>query len=456
MGIIYNFSRNALLKKIGLSPGKKPLVFFISAVLITLPLGYAYNSIALILFVLYSLLSAKKENTGFTTALLLPMLLFGLMVISFIWSIDSNSTLKAISKEASLLFIPLAFCFNRNFIRMGVSSILKNFSIGMCLFGLYYIGRAIVRYVQTADPDVFFYHELATPAVNAIYLSALFSVPLFYFLSVKRKTLWDYAALVYLMVFIFMLSSKTVIITDVLLVMAYFVFYSGLKAKTKLIAVLLFFSLAMVLGYYGKIKDRLVTEYAPNAGMQDTDPAAVNNVSVKDAWTRPDFTPNDYFNGTAFRVYQIRVFTEIIQEDFVFFTGYGLNASLKKVEEKGLEHHVYQGDGLNKGYQKQNFHNQYVEVFADLGVFGFGLLVILLLANLKNSLKTKDFIHIAFAILMIALLLTESFLWRQRGVVFFTMLYCLFNGLRPKGFEKEKYEKNSHNRGSGIFRVTSL
>jgi O-antigen ligase len=50
-----------------------------------------------------------------------------------------------------------------------------------------------------------------------------------------------------------------------------------------------------------------------------------------------------------------------------------------------------------------------------------------LIINIKNALKSKDFIHFAFSILMISLFLTESFLWRQRGVVFFTVMYCLFN-----------------------------
>lgn len=428
-----------MLKKIGLSLGKKPLVFFISAVLITLPLGYATNSVALILFVLYSILSAKKDNMSFNFALLLPLLLFGLMVLSLAWSIDSKSTLKALSKEAALLFIPLAFCFNKHFIKMGLNAILKNYSVGMCLFGFYYIGRAIMRYSETNNPDVFFYHELATPAVNAIYLSALFSVPLFYFLAVKRKTFWDFATIAYLLVFIFLLSSKTVIIIDVLLIVIYLLFYSGMPKKAKLTSGVVFIALIAVLGYFGKIKERLLVEYEPNVTTVIKDPNdGINNLSIKDAWTKPKFTENDYFNGTAFRVYQVRVFKEMLTEESMVFTGYGLNASLKKIQEKGVENGVYQGDGLNKGYDTQNFHNQYIETFADLGVFGFLLLIVLLLYNFKNAIKSKDFVHIAFAILMIALLLTESFLWRQRGIVFFTMFYCLFNTLVPKSSEREK------------------
>ena len=429
-----------MLKKIGLSLGKKPLVFFISAVLITLPLGYATNSVALILFVLYSILSAKKDNMSFNFALLLPLLLYGLMAISLVWSIDSKETLKALGKEAALLFIPLAFCFNKHFIKMGLNAILKNYSIGMCLFGFYYIGRAIMRYSETGNPDVFFYHELATPAVNAIYLSALFSIPLFYFLAVKRKTFWDFATIAYLLVFIFLLSSKTVIIIDVVLIAIYLLFYSPMPKKTKIASGAVLIALIAVLGYFGKIKERLLVEYEPNATtvIKEANDGSINNLSIKDAWNKPEFSKNDYFNGTAFRVYQVRIFKEMLTEDSMVLTGYGLNASLKKIQEKGIENGVYQGDGLNKGYNTQNFHNQYIETFADLGVFGFLLLIVLLLLNFKNAIKSKDFIHIAFAILMIALLLTESFLWRQRGIVFFTMFYCLFNALVPKISEKEK------------------
>jgi len=43
-----------------------------------------------------------------------------------------------------------------------------------------------------------------------------------------------------------------------------------------------------------------------------------------------------FFPGTAFRVYQARMFFELFQEESVFWKGYGLNASFKKLEEKQL------------------------------------------------------------------------------------------------------------------------
>ena len=150
-------------------------------------------------------------------------------------------------------------------------------------------------------------------------------------------------------------------------------------------------------------------------------------MSLKEAWSNESFTPNDYFPGTAFRVYQFRIFIELFKENEVFFTGFGLNASYPKIEEKAKQHNLYLGDDGQDGYQTKNFHNQYVQNFAELGIIGFLLLLAMLIINVNKAYKSKDFVHFAFSILMISLFLTESFLWRQRGVVFFTIMYCLFN-----------------------------
>ncbi|MXN92583.1 hypothetical protein GR160_15245 [Flavobacterium sp. Sd200] len=429
MANIYNFSSNVLLKRIGLSPGKKLLVFLISLVAITIPLSNIYNSISLIFFVLICVLSAKKQEISLRFPLLLPILLFGIMVLSLCWSLDSKISLKALGKEASLVFIPLAFILNRRLNRRAVDDILKNYSLAMCLFCLYCIIRATVRYSSSGNIDVFFYHELSGPDLNAIYCSALISLALFEFISRKNKTFWGYIATLFLLIMVFLLSSKNIIIIDVALIIVYYIFFSGLTKKAITITVCLFCLFASALGYYGKIHERIAHEMRPVA--VPTDITGVHNVTVGEAWKTDRFTNNHYFNGTAFRAYQIRIFTEMLQEDPIFFNGYGLNTSSIKVDQKAAEHNIFHGSGEVVGYNKYNFHNQYVETFADLGFFGFLIVIIIVLVNLINGLTAKYFVHIAFAVLMISLFLTESFLWRQRGVVFFTLFYCLFNDLRP-------------------------
>ena len=105
---------------------------------------------------------------------------------------------------------------------------------------------------------------------------------------------------------------------------------------------------------------------------------------------------------------------------------------INKLQEKEKQYHLY------PGYGTFNFHNQYVQNFAELGVIGFLLLLLMLFLNTKKAFNSKDFMHIAFAVLMISLFLTESFLWRQRGVLFFMLLYALFNMESSLKLEKNK------------------
>ena len=183
---------------------------------------------------------------------------------------------------------------------------------------------------------------------------------------------------------------------------------------------------------FGKIKQRFQEEFrnnAPNSlspNVTSTIEKGVHNISIYEAWNNETFSPNDFFPGTAFRVYQARMFFELLNEESIFLKGFGLNASKEKLIEKEKKYNLY------NGYGTFNFHNQYIQNFAEIGVVGFLLLVIMLVLSLKNAINNKDFMHFSFTILMISLFLTESFLWRQRGVVFFTLLFCIFNSIYHK------------------------
>ncbi len=119
-----------------------------------------------------------------------------------------------------------------------------------------------------------------------------------------------------------------------------------------------------------------------------------------------------------------------MEEDGRWFTGYGANATDSKIQQKRIEHHLYEG------YDVFNFHNQYIQFFAEIGIFGFIICILMVLVNLKNAIIRKDFVHFSFAILIISLFLTESLLARQRGVLFFTLLYCCFNSFAQKETKK--------------------
>ncbi|WP_445709950.1 O-antigen ligase family protein [Flavobacterium sp.] len=358
--------------------------------------------------------------------------------------------MRAIAKEITLLLIPIAFIVLQPIAKDFKEKVLKYYSYTIIILVLYYLIRSVIRYFVLKKISVFFYHGdyhndfgLVPKELNAIYVSVFVSIAFFYFLTKELKTKFEYFITLLLFFFVLLLSSKNIIIIITLLILLYLLFYSKISNKMRLRNLILFVSIIGVLFFFGKIKDRFKLEFYANTNNSISSNVinqingGVHNVSIYEAWHNKKFTQNDFFNGTSFRVYQIRMFLEILSENKIFWQGIGLNASQLKLEEKGKEYNVFLGKDHQEGYQKKNFHNQYIQVFAELGFFGFILLVLMLLINLKKAINHKDFIHIAFAVLMISVFLTESFLWRQRGVVFFIVFYCLFNSKEIKFNSKE-------------------
>jgi O-antigen ligase len=406
---------------------------FIVFLLLSIPLSLAINNICLGLLFIVTVIYFKKYNFKLDYNLFFLISLYLLMVVSVFWSIDAENTKTALFKEIPLLLIPLCFLFFQELTKETKQKIIKYYSYGIVLFSVFYLFKAIIRFYISQNVDVFFYHELVTKEVNAIHVSVYVAIAFFYFFIKSIKSTFDYAAIVVLFLMVFLLSSKNIIVVFIGLMIVYQLFYAKSAKKLRLKNLIVFTVLLFSFAFIGKIKDRFKQEYETimtDSTVNDViakGGGIIYNVSIKQAWTNSTFQPNDYFPGTAFRVYQFRIFIEMLQEDGIFWNGYGLNASYSKIAQKGVFYNVFLGTSEMQGYQTKNFHNQYVQNFAELGVFGFLILIIMLIINLRNGINNKDFIHIAFAILMISLFLTETFLWRQRGVVFFTTMYCLFN-----------------------------
>ncbi len=362
--------------------------------------------------------------------------------MSLFWSIDYEDTKASLLKEIPLLLLPLVFLISKEFTKAQRDKVIKYFSYSMVLYSLYFLIRAAIRFSITGDQRVFFYHGeenddygLVPKLLNAIHVSIYVAIAFFYFFRKTGKKSLDYAILILLFLMVFLLSSKNIIVVFTGLLIVHYLFLAKVSRKMRLRNLILFLLFICSLSFIGKIRERFLIEYETNMADSTVNDVIskgndkVYNVSIKQALTNETFKPNDYFPGTAFRVYQFRIFIELIKENNTFFTGFGQDGSYKKIKEKAVQYNLYMGNASNNfdGYQNKNFHNQYVQIFADLGVFGFLLLFIMLVHNVRKALKNKDFVHFAFAILMISLFLTESFLLRQRGVVFFTTMYCLFN-----------------------------
>ena len=424
MAITYSFLTN-VFQDLKIENSRNKLFIPSILVLLSVPLSYALNNISLILFVFIAAITIKRADLKLQKNLLPLFLLYFLMILSLLWSLDVPKTFSALSKEIALFLIPLCFCTTKQFTETQVSKIIKYYSFGMSFYAVFYLARAAVRFFYSNDTRVFFYHELVTKDLNAVHVSIYMSVACFYFLTKKNKKAIDGICSLLLITTIFMLASKNIIVVFLTLVLLYFFFYSEISKKLKYASIFTVIFIFIALSFVKEIRNRFLVEFKTNTTentlAEGYGGAEVYNVSIKQAWNNEKFKANDYFPGTAFRVYQLRIFSEMLQEDPIFFTGYGLNASAAKIGEKAKKYQIHEG------YANYNFHNQYVQNFAELGIFGLSFLLLALFINTRNAFNRKDFTHIAFAVLILMLFLTESFLWRQRGIVYFTMMYSLFN-----------------------------
>lgn len=434
MSNIYNFLNSAWQEILIENRNNKIFIPFLF-LLVTLVISTGINNIFLGILVAVSFYYSRNIRNKISLVLLLPIVLFLWMAVSYFWSIDVQPTLQAIPKEIALFLIPFVFWLIPSFTKEQKEKLLKYYSYSIALIVVFYLVRALFRFFLTKDTGVFFYHGpdnntdtgLVPRLLNAIHFSVYVAIAFFYFFIKEHKTKSEQLIALLLSVFVILLSSKNIIVIFILLILIHIFFYSKIANRLRLRNLTMLLLLLGLIISFSKIKERFLVEFTTNSDKGISHNIAlnkekgINNISIADAWTKEKFHPSDYFPGTAFRVYQFRMFTEFLKEDPIFLKGFGLNASLNKLLAKEKQYNLY------PGYGTFNFHNQYIQVFAELGVIGFILLVFILFINLKNAFKNKDFLHIAFAILMLSLFLTESFLWRQRGVVFFTVFYCLFN-----------------------------
>lgn len=445
MNSIYNFLRPAWQELTRESKENLVLIPFIM-LLVSFPASLAINNICLVFFLLSVILFRKKLVWNWNFYLILPVLFFIWMCFSYFWSYEPENTIKALSKESTLLLVPLAFSFLPQFTRNQIHLIFKYYSYSMLIYALYFLIRAFIRYFISFDSSVFFYHGpqndidtgLVPRLLNAIHVSVYMALAFFYFFIKDTKSIIEKIGLSVLFIFILLLSSKNIIVIFILLILLYLFYYSKIANRLRLRNLVILLLVLGVIFSFNKIKERFIIEFTSNTekslshSVEINHKQGVNNISIYQAWKTERFTYNDYFPGTAFRVYQIRIFNEMLYENPIFWKGFGLNASQNKIKEKEKEHHLY------PGYGNYNFHNQYIQVFAELGIIGLLFLLIILISNVCKAFLAKDFLHIAFAVLMISLFLTESFLWRQRGVGFFIILFALFMHNKVKCFSFKK------------------
>ena len=363
--------------------------------------------LALILMITIYSAIVKGFKLEFNTLNILFLGFYILCLCSLFWTNNLETTQEGLIRFLSYLTIPLAFILNNTKIRSNV--VFNAFSKSLVVYGVYALALGVLKALQNKDIGYLFYHKLSNNLsnMNAIYLSVFMSFGIAYFLNKKIKSKFDVSCVIFLSLFLILLSSKT-IITITLFISLTLIFkkfkFKKISLQNKVIIVVVFLVLSIAsLNFLNRFKSEFDT------------------TKIVEVLHKKDFGHLYVWSGLGLRIFQIKAFTEILVEQNNFFLGSGLNNSQKSLNEKYLEYNLY------PGFLNYNYHNQYIQIFAELGFVGLGLLLLIAFLILKDGIKHKNYFLISFIILILVVCITESFLWRQRGMVFFITITLLFN-----------------------------
>lgn len=392
---------------------EKTYVALIAALLIALPLSYGFSTGLLIALLAASLVSARYHKIVFKRSYLAPMLLYAVMILSLLWTSSTHNSLRGLERQLAMVLIPLAFILMPEISMTARNRIFYLFSIGLSIFAIYFFVLAGIDYLESGKLSRFFYHALVAPLeLNAIYLSVLVSLSGLYLLFVQRKSKLVVILLCIHAVFLVLLSSKIIIVITAL-VAGFGIIRGFRRSRIMILIPILLLGVILLMVTSNPVRERFERE--------------VTASNIKEVLQCERFNKVYDWTGTTIRIFQARIFVEMFQEDEVFFTGYGINNSKDKIIEKQKHYNLWQG------YYEYNFHNQYIQAFAELGVFGFVFLLLLLGVILQYYFRTKDIMFLSLFVIMAVIFLTESYIWRQRGLYHFLILYCLLIKTVPIG-----------------------
>lgn len=394
------------------------------------------NSICIILFSVIWLFNKKKhlhklpDKKSFIVFISFFMLsIYGLLI-----SENKDYALKIVQRYLPFLIFPLIFNtikhrkINYDYVKIGFIVFTSIASIYCQINNLVY--WSWVNSFSTNDFSIFQYltHHWFTygeltksidlqPSFFSLYiiLASIFLIEFSIDKKVKKGVVL--LLLFYFMVFMIQLSSKIGVLVYMLLLVYYF-FKIDFKIKKQSKAfIFLFFAICFsVFLFKSRFSDRIV------------ELVDIFKVS-KDPGDNSD-------NVKKLRVYALKAFAEQPIEKIIF--GQGTGDSQKYLDG------YYEQNLINKNTEKEvvwklkglHYHNQFVQVFADTGVFGFICLILLFYYMFKENKKKG---HYLFLFACLLFFMADSMLIRHKALVFFVFFNLIYIT------EKNKNETFIHN-----------
>ncbi|RIV44606.1 O-antigen ligase family protein [Flagellimonas pelagia] len=389
-------------------------------VLMTVSWNYGFNAIALILFglsIVACLIKNKKpsDNKHLTPLAKLIIAYGAINLISVVWSIDLETSIKGVPNKILFIFVPLAFWALERASIKNIQGTIVFFVAGILLTDTICLIKSCNHFYYYRDLDVFFYHRLSEQqGLNAIYLSLFNGIAfLTVFYGKWVSKLFKAILLLFFIVFLWLLQSKMIIlgILTVLLVDLLIKSFVGRKSRLWILGMTL---VLCSIGIWAIVKSDRFEE--------------IKNSQVEKAMFENDLSNLDV-DGISIRIVQYKALYQIFKEEpWRILTGFGLKAHQKKLNEQYEKFGLYTGENKNDGIIGLSFHNQYVYALLSCGVLGMIILFVSIFKGLYfNYLENRNILFGSLYLLFFLSFFSEMILERHRGAVCFLFLIFLFN-----------------------------
>lgn len=350
---------------------------------------------------IFSYINNRNKNKNFIKVLPISILFF-LYTISLVNSDNLDYGLKIIGRMTPLLFLPFSIFLMEDqkrkylFIYFKKYFVISLFCFSICIF-IYlfslgtFTGESSLNYGYSYITNEFY-------GINdhPIYLSTYISVGLLFMLEEKRKTNFIHI-IIYLVILLglLILSRKGSIIS---FFVCFFLFLIRDKKNWLLIAVsttVFFVVLYSFSGINERFKEMIVATKIKN----NTETSSGIRLIVWENALKTAFNRN-YF-------------------------GYGV----------GDVQTILDNSYINNGYKKiadehYNTHNQYLQTALTIGIVGLFIFVFCLLFLMFKFICEKEYLSGLILLFFLLTFLFESYLERQNGIIFFSLIISLLTFTR--------------------------
>lgn len=393
----------------------KLYILFFGLLAFSIPLFDRIAAMAIVLIVFTWLIEGRfsqklqriKENQ-FRQYILLFSIIYLIYFIGLFYSINPYEGLLNLQTKLSLLVFPLLFAtIDENILKNQKAKILYYYILGCFVTTLVLLIRSFYNFLESSSFDEFFYGKLSWyhhASYIAMFLVFAIGILFYKFYTAHQKPNKKYQVIyvfliIYFSFFVLLLSSKAGILSLLIIFLGHIAYLIFRKKHVG--------SLSMLLIY-------VLTLWASSTYLTVTSSRLSNAQQAINKKT-PDKSSTE---STTERLLIYKSALSVIKENVLFGVGTGdTNDALLK---------VYKTNQYSGALESQlNAHNQYLQTFIAVGIFGFLALLALLFIPFYMAIKHRNFLYVLLLFLVTFNLLFESMIERQAGVVF----YAFFNGL---------------------------